>query len=96
MLMGEYIMGNGNMPDWVANKVMAYRKMDGSTGYEFRGMANIYEIHIGDKIIQNGHLIRFERKGKRFELKRSKRLSKPNKAFGQNRKKPRKAKEEVA
>ena len=94
--MGEYTMGRGKMPEWVACKVMAYKKTDGSTGYEFYGMVKVIDLRIGDKIIKEGHLIRIERKGRRFELKRGKRLFKPDKAAGQNCTEPEKAKGTVA
>ena len=39
MLMGIqfYTIGEGRMPEWVADKVIPFKMMDGSTAYELHG-----------------------------------------------------------
>ena len=50
-----YEIGSGQMPKWVACKVMAYRKMDGSTAYEFWGGVKRIDLRPGD-LLQTARL----------------------------------------
>ena len=60
-----YEIGSGQMPKWVACKVMAYRKMNGSTAYEFWGEVKRIDLRPGDLLIKDGQRIGVERKGNR-------------------------------
>lgn len=46
-----YIIGSGIPPDWVKDKLLPYRKMDGSIGYEFHGVYAIFNLMVGDRLI---------------------------------------------
>ncbi len=61
----EYIIGSGIPPDWLKNKLIPYRKMEGTVGYEFQGTFRIFCLSAGDKLVRNGRRIDVkQRKGK--------------------------------
>lgn len=66
--MKSYIMGQGKMPGWVSDRVMCFRKADGSTGYELDTGWRFTEIYEGDKIIQNGKYLKIIRLPQSAEL----------------------------
>lgn len=56
--MSRHIFGQGEMPEWVSDRVMCFRKADGSTGYELDTGWRFTEIYEGDKIFQNGKYLK--------------------------------------
>ena len=49
----EYIIGNGRAPLWCRALLSPYLKMDGSVGYEFRGVKMNFDLNVGDKLIMD-------------------------------------------
>ena len=69
--MKRYTIGNGEMPKWVADRIIPYMQMDGSTGYKFQGKQLATSLNVGDTLIMdNKGRITWERKGKPLECKR--------------------------
>lgn len=62
-----YIVGEGRMPAWCRKAVDAYKKIDGSTGYELRTHKKNVNLNIGDKVIRENGLFKVERKAKNYE-----------------------------
>ena len=54
MIAEEYIIGTSPMPWWVHGRLLPFKKMDGSTGYEWRGHLRTYDLDVGDKLIRYG------------------------------------------
>lgn len=50
--MQVYILGTKPVPGWCRNYIMPYRKLDGSTGYEFYGKHATFYLKAGDKLIR--------------------------------------------
>ena len=42
------------MPRWLRGRLLPFKKMDGSVGYEYRGYMRTYDLNIGDKLIRYG------------------------------------------
>lgn len=68
--MNKYIIGSKEpAPTWCRDSLMAYRRMDGSTGVEFQnrffGTVRVYQLFPGDILLHksNGH-IEIERKSR--------------------------------
>jgi hypothetical protein len=57
----EYVVGSGKPPSWLKNKIMPYRKMDGTTGFEFHGRQRTYVLYCGNKLVRNGSRIGIKR-----------------------------------
>lgn len=53
----EYVIGDPDMPLWASEYLMAYRRDDGTTGYELWGYEKVYELQAGDKLIWNGERV---------------------------------------
>lgn len=58
----SYILGIGEVPNWCRKALMAYRKIDGSIGFEFFGAVKTYKLSIGDVLIKDGNKIKIKRK----------------------------------
>lgn len=58
----QYVIGAKNVPHWCKGKITPFRKMNGSTGYEFRGMEKDFELAKGDKLLLHKGLILVKRK----------------------------------
>ena len=56
-----YIIGSGKAPNWCKNRLMAYLKPDGSTGFEFHGYLKTFELIPGDMLLKVGKRIDIER-----------------------------------
>lgn len=56
-----YIIGSGEAPNWCKNRLMAYLKPDGSTGFEFHGYLKTFELLPGDMLLKAGKRIDIER-----------------------------------
>ena len=54
MIAEEYIIGTSPMPRWLRGRLLPFKKMDGSVGYEYRGYMRTYDLNIGDKLIRYG------------------------------------------
>lgn len=46
-----YTIGSGILPDWVKDKLLPYRKMNGTVGHEFRGRYRTFYLVVGDRLI---------------------------------------------
>ena len=62
MQIEEYIIGTSQLPKWVQGRLLPFKKMDGSTGYEWRGYLRTYDLDVGDKLIKYGRDIYVSRK----------------------------------
>ena len=52
-----YTVGKSPVPKWCRDLLIPYRKMDGSTGWEFHGSYKTFELSKGDQITNtNGRL----------------------------------------
>ena len=49
--MESYIIGDKSMPYWCRNRIMQYKRMDGTTGYEFYGKGKILQLKKDDVLI---------------------------------------------
>lgn len=58
----QYVLGSKNVPYWRKDKIAPYRKLDGSTGYEFRGEEKDFELAKGDRLLLHKGLILVRRK----------------------------------
>ncbi len=58
-----YIIGSSPVPDWCRRRIMQYRKVDGTTGYEYHGKVKSYDLDPGDVLEKKGKYIyvRFKR-----------------------------------
>ena len=50
----EYTVGASPLPHWLRGRLLPFKKMDGSVGYEYRGAVRIYDLDIGDTLIRYG------------------------------------------
>ena len=50
----EYIIGTSPMPRWLRGRLLPFKKMDGSVGYEYRGYMRTYDLDVGDTLIRYG------------------------------------------
>lgn len=57
-----YILGQGPAPDWCRDKLMAYQKTNGTTGFFFYGTWKDFELKHGDKLVKCGNRINVERR----------------------------------
>ena len=57
-----YVIGSEDIPYWAYAKIMPYRKMNGSIGYEFRGKFINMCLNAGDELIKCGNRIEIKRK----------------------------------
>lgn len=48
-----YTVGKSPVPAWCRDLLTPYRKMDGSTGWEFHGSYKSFELVQGEQIINN-------------------------------------------
>lgn len=62
MIAEEYVIGTSPMPWWVRGKLLPFKKMDGSVGYEWRGHLRTYDLNIGDSLIRYGREVHVNRK----------------------------------
>lgn len=62
MQIEEYIIGTSPMPKWVQGRLLPFKKMDGSTGYEWRGYLRTCDLDVGDKLIRYGRDVYVSRK----------------------------------
>ena len=62
MQIEEYIIGTSPLPKWVQGRLLPFKKMDGSIGYEWRGYLRTYDLDVGDKLIKYGREIYVSRK----------------------------------
>lgn len=52
-----YTIGSGTPPDWLKDKLLPYRKMNGSVGYEFHGVYRTFYLVAGDELVlRNGKI----------------------------------------
>lgn len=51
--MDQYIIGEPDVPYWCKNRIMLYRRADGSTGYEFHGSKRILRLRVGDILLRD-------------------------------------------
>lgn len=61
-MMEEYVVGEPNPPWWAKRGLSAYRKPDGSVGYEFGDGKVFYILNKGDILTKDRRKIR-RRKG---------------------------------
>lgn len=59
--MQKYIIGTKPVPSWCADKLMPYKKMDGSCGVEFHGVQMDIDLIIGDVLIYENGKIDFKK-----------------------------------
>lgn len=59
--MNVYVIGSSPAPDWCADRLMQFQKMDGTIGFEFRGTIQDIILEKGDKLIKNGQRIEVRR-----------------------------------
>lgn len=52
-----YIIGQVNVPAWCLSCLDAYRSLDGSTKYLFRGYLKDFELNQGDVLEKDGQKI---------------------------------------
>jgi hypothetical protein len=61
-----YVIGKSPMPDWCARRLMQYKKMDGTTGYEWHytefGAWRSVELIKGDVLVRRGDVVYFKRR----------------------------------
>ena len=61
--MESYVIGDKYVPYWCRNRIMQYKKMDGTTGYEFHHeMGRILQMNKGD-VLYRGQDKSVKRKG---------------------------------
>lgn len=48
----KYIIGQKQAPEWLRNRLMMYRKFDGSTGYEIYCNGRAYDLIKGDRVMK--------------------------------------------
>ena len=60
--MFECVFGEEEMPVWLSDKVMAYKKTDGSTGYELDTGRRKIEIKVGDLITNEGRYLKVRKR----------------------------------
>ena len=67
--MQRYIIGDSPIPDWCRNQLYQYKRMDGSTGFEFwysvDGMQRVAELKAGDELIHNNGRTHFRKQVRR-------------------------------
>ena len=56
--MKRYVLGHGGKaPAWCRNQLMAFRRMDGSAGFEFYGIERVFTLKPGDMLaFQQGRI----------------------------------------
>lgn len=54
----KYILGNGTIPYWCNKYITQYKKLDGTTGFEFYGKNKTIDLNKGDLIemLEDGYL----------------------------------------
>ena len=67
--MEKYIIGTKPIPEWCYEKLMPFRKWDGTTGIEFYGERKTISLDIGDILIKQGKYIKIERAAASVERK---------------------------
>ena len=50
--MDQYIIGEANAPYWCKNRIMPFKRADGSTGYEFHDSKRILRLSAGDILLR--------------------------------------------
>ncbi len=48
-------------PDWLKNKLLPYRKMNGTVGYEFHGKYRTFYLVAGDRLVLSEGKIKVKR-----------------------------------
>ena len=59
----KYVIGESPIPAWCRKQLTPYRKLDGSTGYEYAGRVEDYELSPGDVLIKDGERVAIKRMG---------------------------------
>ena len=59
----KYVIGETPIPAWCRKQLTPYRKLDGSTGYEYAGKVADYELTPGDMLIKDGERVTIKRTG---------------------------------
>ena len=52
--MESYVIGDKYVPYWCRNRIMPYKKLDGTTGYEYHGKGEVLKLEKGDRLFR-GH-----------------------------------------
>ena len=65
-MMEMYVVGDPNPPWWAKGRLTAYRKNDGSVGYEYMDSKLCFSLVMGDVLVNNDGKVR-RRKGVRRE-----------------------------
>ena len=60
--MEMYTIGDRNIPYWCRNRIMQYRKTNGSTGYEYHGKGEVLQLEKDDVIFRGQNKQIFVRK----------------------------------
>lgn len=63
--MAKYILGTSPVPDWCEKDIMPYRKLDGSTGFEYTGKVATFELVAGDVLIKDGERVTVKHTGEK-------------------------------
>ena len=67
MKIEKYIIGTRPAPKWAAERLTPYKKMDGTTGFEFYGTRRTFEVDTGDELVKTGDVIELIYKKNRKE-----------------------------
>lgn len=60
----RYVIGSGRPPEWCRNFLMSYRKMDGTTGWEFHAKWTTFILKVGDVLERHDGRILVKEKNK--------------------------------
>jgi hypothetical protein len=55
--MSSYIFGTDELPDFIRDRIMCYRKADGSVGYELDNGRRVTKLYKGDRVELKGKYI---------------------------------------
>lgn len=58
----KYVIGESPVPLWAKTRLQPYRKVDGSTGFDFHGYLVTFDLSVGDVLIMHDGRIDIKRK----------------------------------
>lgn len=62
--MSRYIFGQGKAPEWVARRLMCFKRLDGGIGWEIEtGRNRTKRVNEGDIIVDKGKFVQVLRTG---------------------------------
>lgn len=66
----KYVVGSGTPPKWCSKRITPFKRMDGTTGYEFEGIRETFILKAGEVLVKNGYKIEIPNIREKRELTR--------------------------